>query len=307
MIDRLLELRLSAFRAYGGAVTVPLDADVVLVHGSNGRGKSSLLAAVELAISGRVADLAHFDDDYPRCLRHLVPAGVEVGPTEVELAYRSGDGRAERRLVRRVQPRGGRKKGDEVVFEGLTPASDDAAPTEAAQRFFLERGYLSQRRLGRLLEIYQAPDPTSKEQPLVRVLRELLGLDPIGHLTLGLHATQNPRWLRSRSSALRRLADEETRLDRDRKGWEARIATTREDLRQRLTELRDISPLFADHVPEDLGGETPESIDLDTPTTVFKGGAPDFDRIYRGLAEAHRRRGVLETWKRILDLADGTA
>lgn len=75
MISQLLELQLSGFRCFSSATTVPLDANVVLIHGTNGTGKTSLLSALEFALTGRVQELAAFEDDYPRCLNHVHSQG----------------------------------------------------------------------------------------------------------------------------------------------------------------------------------------------------------------------------------------
>ena len=70
MISRFLELQLSAFRAFNGKQVIPLDADIILIHGQNGTAKTSLLAGLEFALTGGVCDLRTFSDDYPRCLKH---------------------------------------------------------------------------------------------------------------------------------------------------------------------------------------------------------------------------------------------
>src|SRR5437763_12623157 len=71
MIERLAALELSGFRCFSTPDNVPLDADIVLIHGSNGTGKTSLLSAIELALTGKVHELSVFESDYPRCLRNV--------------------------------------------------------------------------------------------------------------------------------------------------------------------------------------------------------------------------------------------
>lgn len=296
-IDRLLELRLSAFRAFGGEETVPLDADVILVHGPNGHGKSTLLAALELAITGRVEDLEEFKDDYPRCLRHVSPESEETGSTEVELRYRSGDEALA--LRRRIQPKPGRKKGLEVV--GL----DGDEPAEGAKYFFEERAYLSQRGLGRLLELYQKPDEESRELPLVGVLRKLLGLDRITRLDNGLDAVLDIRRLRKKSTALQRLEAEEKRLVSDREGWEERKARLREDLHRRLEEIGDLAVL-AGHRPEGLEvaaleADTIEKADLETIASTLDALEIDLDAVDEALARSQRLRGAVDALRRLPD------
>jgi exonuclease SbcC len=65
MTDLLLkELDVTNFRSIRGHVHAPLDAQVVLVHGENGAGKTSLLSAIELALTGGVQSLRRADAGY---------------------------------------------------------------------------------------------------------------------------------------------------------------------------------------------------------------------------------------------------
>ena len=48
MTPFLKSITVTNFRSIKGSVTVPLDAPVVLIHGQNGTGKTSLLSAIEL-------------------------------------------------------------------------------------------------------------------------------------------------------------------------------------------------------------------------------------------------------------------
>lgn len=168
MISRLLELELSGFRCFASAATVPLDANVVLIHGTNGTGKTSLLSALEFALTGRVEELAAFEEDYPRCLKHV----HSQGPAKASVRF-LGDNQ------------------DEVTASQQTDAPFSAALPSDETRFFRDRCYLSQSSLGRLLETYQASSKDAPEQPLVRFVRELLGLDLLENLTAGLHQAGN--------------------------------------------------------------------------------------------------------------------
>jgi recombinational DNA repair ATPase RecF len=65
MTDVLLRhLEVTNFRSIKGTIHAPLDAKVVLVHGENGAGKTSLLSAIELALTGRVISLQRADPQY---------------------------------------------------------------------------------------------------------------------------------------------------------------------------------------------------------------------------------------------------
>jgi exonuclease SbcC len=57
MASRLKTLVIENFRSLRGKIVVPLDAQVVLVHGGNGMGKTSVLSALELGLTGRIAHL----------------------------------------------------------------------------------------------------------------------------------------------------------------------------------------------------------------------------------------------------------
>ena len=69
MTPFLKSITATNFRSIKGSVTVPLDAPVVLIHGQNGTGKTSLLSAIELGLTAQVPSLARLDRDY---LAHLV-------------------------------------------------------------------------------------------------------------------------------------------------------------------------------------------------------------------------------------------
>jgi DNA repair protein SbcC/Rad50 len=169
MIKRLIKLDIEDFRVFRGPVSVPLDADVVLIYGPNGSGKTGLLSALEYAITGAVEDLRTFPEDYPRCLEHIHASGK----TYSRLIFESTDGKS----LRQAGP------ASIADNDGFEPAQF----SESERRFFVEKCYLSQRRLGRLFELYQSCDKEQPEQPLIRFVRELLHLDLLENLTTGLH------------------------------------------------------------------------------------------------------------------------
>ena len=79
MSDLLLkEMDITNFRSIRGHVHVPLDAQVVLVHGENGAGKTSLLSAIELALTGSVQSLGRADPNYSRQLLHRSTDGGNI-------------------------------------------------------------------------------------------------------------------------------------------------------------------------------------------------------------------------------------
>jgi exonuclease SbcC len=123
---RLDAIQITNFRSIRGTVSVPLDAPVVLLHGTNGAGKSTVMSAIELALTGNVSGIAQSDRE------HLVHYGEEEGT--VELVSSAGQ--------QTLRLRNGGLSGKPLL------TADDA-------RFFAERCYLQQRTLTRLIEIYQ--------------------------------------------------------------------------------------------------------------------------------------------------------
>ena len=69
MTPRITSLTATDFRSLRGTVTVPMDSPVVLIHGRNGAGKTSLLTAMELGLTGNLASLSRLD---PQFQEHLV-------------------------------------------------------------------------------------------------------------------------------------------------------------------------------------------------------------------------------------------
>src|SRR3546814_5029107 len=70
---RLKSLYVKDFRSIDGEVNVSLDAPIVLIHGPNGSGKTSLLSAIELALTGGVPSLSRAEPDYLSFLRSEEP------------------------------------------------------------------------------------------------------------------------------------------------------------------------------------------------------------------------------------------
>jgi DNA repair protein SbcC/Rad50 len=60
MSPLLQSITVTDFRSIRGTITVPLDAPVVLIHGPNGVGKTGILSAMELAITGECTSSEHF-------------------------------------------------------------------------------------------------------------------------------------------------------------------------------------------------------------------------------------------------------
>ena len=198
MIKRLTNLEIEDFRIFRGPVSIPLDADVVIIYGPNGSGKTGLISALEYAVTGNVEDLRVFSEDYPRCLRNIRAAGE---PRSC-LYFESLAGES----LYQSAPANGRRR----------PTSKPANMSEDDRRFFVERCYISQRQLGRLFEIYQSSDKQQPEQPLVRFVRELLALDLLENLTVGTYEAGNITRLQKNSPPLAALKSEETSIPGER-------------------------------------------------------------------------------------------
>ena len=166
MIDRLTSLAVRDFRSIRGPISVSLDAPAVLIQGANGTGKTSLLSAIELGLTGAVASLARFDPDHLAYLPHKLGAG----PTQINITAgtRNGDARAD---------------GGAITGKPLLDLEE--------ARFYVERCYLTQATLGRLLEIYEHQDNRRTDSPLTRFVKGMLGLEALDALIDGLHAAGN--------------------------------------------------------------------------------------------------------------------
>ncbi|MBB4659598.1 AAA family ATPase [Parvularcula dongshanensis] len=174
MSARLTQVQVTDFRSIRGTVTVPLDAPVVLVHGPNGSGKTSLLSAIELGLTGAVGSLKRFDDAYTDNLVHYdaVKASISVNASHDEIPNTPAE----------VRVRAGEIEGTPLL-------------SRMQSRFFTERSLLSQATLSRLLEIYEASDARKTASPLTRFVNDLLGLDQLDSLVEGLHPTGDKRRL----------------------------------------------------------------------------------------------------------------
>jgi exonuclease SbcC len=180
------------FRSLRGKVVVPLDAQVVLVHGSNGMGKTSVFSALELALTGKIAHLASDGDGYQK---YLTTLGTEGGAIELTTtgAYKPGANV------------GGSLDFSDIKFEPT------ALLDPADARFFSERCYMPQATLGRLLEIYD-DQRTSTASPLTLFVKELLGLDPLDALVDGLYPAFNVARVRNLVPDYRQLETLRTAL-----------------------------------------------------------------------------------------------
>ena len=188
MTLRLTGFEVENFRSIRGKIEASLDADVVLVHGENGAGKTSLLSAIELALTGQIPSLRNADTGYQTQLLHR---GTATGKVSV----------------------GAEGAGGVVQFQSmLTKKELEPGPKldPADSAFFAERCYLPQSLLSQLLQIYQKSG-SGLDSPLARFVGTLLGLGALDALEAGLSPVGDVR-------NIRRLAPDwgNRELERDR-------------------------------------------------------------------------------------------
>lgn len=222
MNDVLLKsLDVTNFRSIRGHIHAPLDAKVVLVHGENGAGKTSLLSSIELALTGRVQSLERADQGYARQLLHR-------SSVEGSVLLRTALGATESEY--------------EALLTDVGASSVVALGADQA-KFFRERSFLPQSLLGQLLQIYQDAG-SDVSSPLSQFVGKLLGLDRLDALEAGLKPLADVRNVRKTVDGWLAAENEKSRLDRllsdqrtTRNGVVQQIATTLSDLRALCTEL----------------------------------------------------------------------
>ena len=201
----LKSISVTDFRSIRGTLSIPLDAPVILVHGQNGTGKTSLLSALELALTGKVPSLYRSDEDYLDHLVHkeAVDAHVHVTVDPSILARADCSIR-----VHRAQ----------LIGDALLPA-----PLSA---FFNERCYLAQSTMNRLLEIYEGKESRSADSALTKFVKDLLGLDQLDALVNGLFEAGDQRRLKSALAPYKLTLDRlaELKLQINRLNSEIKIA-----------------------------------------------------------------------------------
>ncbi|MCP3404804.1 AAA family ATPase [Bradyrhizobium sp. CCGB01] len=191
MSDSILRsLDITNFRSIRGHIHAPLDAKVVLVHGENGAGKTSLLSAIELALTGQVQSLLRADPNYDRQLLHRSTAEGSVVLRAVNAA--------EQTFSATLDPAG---------------AKSGRALAEPLASFFKERAFLPQSLLGQLLQIYQDAG-NDAGSPLAQFVGKLLGLDRLDALEAGLKPLMDVRNVRKTVDGWLAAENEKSRLDR---------------------------------------------------------------------------------------------
>ncbi|MDP2072807.1 AAA family ATPase [Hydrogenophaga sp.] len=257
------------FRSIRGTVTVPLDSPVVLIHGQNGSGKTSLLSAIELGLTGKVASLARVD---PTSESHLVHKAAKEGCVSITV-----DGLADLTQSAEINSMNGKFSGNGLLSPLLS-------------RFYVERCYLAQSTLARLLEIYQHKDARLTESPLTKFVKDLLGLDQLDALVEGLHDAGDVRRLRVGAplywdvrDAIPKLEGEIAKDKRNQSALNAEILQLTQSVQARLL----------------LMG-LPERVDIRSPQAVSQLQSDSAEPELQRLAKVRRDIGaVIEQWSTV--------
>ena len=185
MTPMLKTLTISNFRSIRGDIVVPLNAPVVLVHGSNGMGKTSVLSALELGLTGSIA---HLDRNQSRYQEYLTNFAAPSGSIQLAVEGLSGET--------------GRPLGS-VSFSNNTFKADPVLSPQFAS-FFSQRCYLPQAVLGRLLEMYDEQKKGGQSE-LTQFVKQLLRIDPLDALVDGLDPALHVGRVRKVSPAYKQL------------------------------------------------------------------------------------------------------
>jgi DNA repair protein SbcC/Rad50 len=226
----LQRLVIENFRSIDKKIEVHLDAPVVLVHGPNGVGKTSLLSAIELAFTGAVPSMLRADARYTEQLLHY---GASEGKVVLDLGNVQGV----------TAPL-------EVTFtpKGMTRSGNLEAKHT---KFFSERCYLAQSVLTQLLTIYQEANG-GVESLLSRFVSELLGLDRLDALELGLEQARDRRNARKLAPSYVDVEQESDRLNAILRELRSQLDRATDDLDRSTTTLQ----------------ASLSSLDLDIPSTA---------------------------------------
>ena len=276
---RLKNLVVENFRSIRGKVVVPLDAQVVLIHGANGMGKTSVLSALELGLTGKITHLAVGGPRYQSYLTTLDTGGGSISLTTTAP------------LVDGAAIAGALAFSDDTFFPNPLLDANDA-------RFFAERCYLPQATLGRLLEIYD-DQKTGTTSPLTLFVKELLGLDPLDALVDGLDHAFNVTRVRKLVPDFRRLEALKASLDDEHHRKDQAIEEATMDAGDRLARLNEtLSSIDAD----DAALVVTETTDLSHLKDRLE-AARDGDRQITDLIRMRSElRGLNERWRSLPSL-----
>jgi len=216
MTPRLKHITIQDFRCISGKATIPLDATVVLIHGPNGTGKTSVLSALELALTGEVSALQRLDDNY---LSHIVHRNS--GHSQITLNVWGLQ--SEQRQTTTVTIQEGQVQGNPLLNKTMA-------------HVFTERCNLAQSTLGRLLEIYQYSSAREDSQ-LTRFVKDLLGLDRLEALIDGLESAGDIRNTRKLAPKYKEAEERKNNLSRAQDADRRQLVDTQREARNLKAKL----------------------------------------------------------------------
>ncbi|MRW87535.1 AAA family ATPase [Pseudoduganella sp. FT26W] len=284
MSTRLSHLTIENFRSIRGKIDIPLDAQVVLIHGTNGMGKTSVLSAIELGLTGKIAHLAANGSGYQAYLSTLDSGGGTI------------------ELTTTAPPGGVGNTSGKLSFSDNsfipTPVLDDKSA-----RFFAERCYLPQATLGRLLEVYNAKN-TGPASPLTLFVKELLGLDPLDALIDGLDHAFNVTRVRKLVPDFVSLEKTKTSLEEESGRTDLAIVEATKIANERLISLNEA--LQSSFITLD---EAPTIVTAATDLVQLKSQLDSVRDTDRRLTDLSRTRSELralqERWKALATAPSG--
>ena len=144
----LTGIDLAEFRSFAALhIVLAAEPGVLIVHGSNGLGKSSLFDALEWAITGDI-DHFRFATGYKNIGKYLRRWNAGVGPTSAALTFSDGN-RVERQIASNSSKNSSLTGSVEDTVAFLR-ASEWAQPITALDRYLMLTHFLGQSTLSRL-------------------------------------------------------------------------------------------------------------------------------------------------------------
>ena len=214
MNRRLTSLRLEHYRSIRGHHTINLDAPVVLIHGANGSGKTSLLSALEIGLTGEAVAMRRSDPNYAS---HLIHTGMDEAIIDVRCRH---DAFEPPHSALSIRP-------GEVVGQPVLP--------QQFRRLYTERCFLAQTTLTQLLDIYEQRTGQA-DDALTRFVRDLIGLDQFDSLLAGIHHTRHIARLRTALPIYAEVEHEIERKERELREIDQNLDTDGKQLSE-LNEL----------------------------------------------------------------------
>jgi|UPI000566CBCA exonuclease SbcC len=267
-LDDVHRLSITDFRSISGTIRIPLDAPIVLIHGPNGTGKTSVLSALELALTGNVRAMKEDDANFAR---HVVHEGAQRAQVVIE----------------GLQP--GDDRGSFVIENGSIAGSPYLNAGDG--KFFSERCYLAQSMLGRLLDIYQKSKVEDGESALTEFVKDLLGLSQLDALIDGLHDAGHKARTKNLVPEYRAFESRIEQTDQEIELLKAELATQDKNRADQVEIIRAASKVL-------LPDEPLDRVDLENLVARFRNDGVDVATV-----EATRRlndiRSLTSAWSKL--------